>query len=178
MSASAIRCEPPTAAGQPETWPAAASTSPAAGRERLREVVDGVGRDAGPQATCLRGGEEPAADGGRREHGPQPEGAEGDRVRRRPQGRGEDVVGDLVPALDGRADQAPPPGAVADGVTGLLDPPEQHPGAAVVERVGGLDLRVRPREAVRLERQVAERGGVGAEGVDGRADVVEVARAA
>jgi hypothetical protein len=68
------------------------------------------------------------------------------------------VVGDLVPALDGRADQAPPPGAVADGVTGLLDPPEQHPGAAVVERVGGLDLRVRPREAVRLERQVRNAG--------------------
>ncbi len=145
------------------------------GRERLRQVVDGVGGDAGPEGLRLGRREQALPEHGGRQHGPQPEGDERQRVGWQLHRRPEDVVGDVVPAVDGRADQPAPALRVADGDARLLEGLEQHPGAAVVEGVGGVDLRLRPGEPQLLERELAERRRVGAEGVDGRADVVQEA---
>ena len=78
-----------------------------------------------------------------------------------------------VEGARGPLEDAPPGGAVgAEPARGLLDRAQHHPGAAVVERVGAIDLRPAPLEAVALELERLQERRADRHRVDRRAEVV------
>ena len=93
-------------------------------------------------------------------------------------GRAEHDRGEVVPALRERTHEVGVGRAVAtaEARRRLLERPVQHGGAAAVERVGGLHVRLDQLEAVLVQRQRAQERRADRERVDRRADVVPVAR--
>ena len=149
---------------------------PRRGAERPGQRAEGVGGDAAEQGPRARRLPAPG-DQRRRRRGAEPEAGQQQRVPRRAQQRAHDLGVDRVEVVQRRLEKPPPGGAVgAEPRHRLLQRAVHRRGAAVVERVGEVDLRPAPLQPVRLEPERAEEGRGDGAGVEGRADVVQHAR--
>ncbi len=175
-SASAIDCEPPAATGQPTLWQAAVSAIPT---EALSGCVSGLKEWAATPANRARvagvfqrrASSVAGAAAGHAEAG-QPQ-----RVPGQVQDRAQQVLVERV-EVRGRRGEQPPPGlaVLAEPRRGLLERADHRRGAAVVERVGEVDLGPAPLEPVLLQPERAEEGRGRRHRVPRRADVVDHAR--
>ena len=172
-SASVIDREPPRATAQPYAWQAQISAAPTEELIRPVERRERVGGSAAEQRAALRG-LEAARENGRGGRGRQPEADQADRVARNVQHRAEEVLVQRI-EVRRRGPEEPLPGGPVGPETrdGFGNRADHHPGAAVVERVGQVDLGPAPLEPVALEVQRAQERRPDGHRVDGRAVVVE-----
>ncbi len=131
-----------------------------------------MGGESGEEAAGVGVAETAAGESGGGLEGLEAEAGEEERVFREGKGA-EDFGGEGVPVFGDGADEV----SVGVGVGvelggGFIEGAFEDGGVAVVERVGEIDFGVDPLEAVRFEGKGAEIGGIGAERVDGGADVV------
>ncbi len=120
---------------------------------RTVEAIAGMRRDAGPQRPDLLRPPEPSQRGGRQHRGGA-EARQHQRMSRHAQDRlggvGEQVV---EPRDHRREDPTPSLTVPPHPVGGPLDRSVQHTGRSVVERMGTVDRRLQPGQAVRGEVQ-------------------------
>ena len=172
-SASVIDREPPRATAQPYAWQAQISAAPTEELIRPLSGAERVSGGAAEQRTALRG-LEAARENGRRSRRRQPEADQADRVARDVEHRPEQVLVQRIEVRRGGPEEPLPRRPVApEARDGLGDRADHHPGAAVVERVGQVDLGPAPLEPVALEVQRAQERRPDGHRVDRRAVVVK-----
>jgi len=107
---------------------------------RVVQRPKGMGRNTSEQCLGLVR-TKPPSQGRRGEHGRRTEPGQCQWMARHPEQWSHDVLGEGVKSLRRSAEQRPPPAVVdAESVGGGIDGAVQHSGAAVVERMGTIDL--------------------------------------
>ena len=143
------------------------------GGHRRGEGAKRVRGDAGEERLGLRGGPPPCEQRCGR-GGVEAEPGHRDGVPRHVQHRPEEVRGDAVEAVGERSEQRPPaPPVLAERAGGLVDRSEGGGAAAAVQRVGVLDLRPKPAQAMGGEIEPPGEGRVHRQGMSRGALVVE-----
>jgi len=155
--------DPPWATGQPLRWPVK-------GHER-------VSRDPAEQCPGLVGVPPASGDrGGQQRSGTEP--CELDGVVGQMCDRAHEVVGQVVEVPGGPFECPPPPITVSatETLCRPFDRPPQESGLAGVERMGAVDLRPAPPQAVALQTQPAQVRRANPHRVERRAVVVQDTR--
>ena len=162
----AMRCEPPSATGQPTAWAGGHEHEAERRRQEVVERKEGVGGAAGEERRASSVANQRRA----RRSSPAP-GREGRSGRARA-GGGAGAGASRSPSAPARPTARPRPptqrryaaASSPEAARRLVDRPLQQHGAAAVQRVGQRTFGLQPAQSVALERQLRQVGRAGAEG--------------